>query len=79
MGQEAEKKQRLSVFQPYQVNAELLKNAPSHAVVMHCLPAYRGVEITDEVMDGPQSVVFQQAENRLHFQKGLLAVLIGAQ
>lgn len=79
MGQEAEKKQRLSVFQPYQVNAELLKNAPSHAVVMHCLPAYRGVEITDEIMDGPQSVVFQQAENRLHFQKGLLAVLIGEQ
>ncbi len=46
---------------------------------MHCLPAYRGVEITDEVLDGPQSVVFDQAENRLHFQKGLLAVLLGGQ
>ena len=77
MGQEAEKTKRLPIFKPYQINAELLKSAPSHAIVMHCLPAYRGMEITDEVMDGPQSVIFQQAENRLHFQKGLLAVLIG--
>ena len=79
MGQEAEKNKRLSVFQPYQINGEMLKHAPGHCVVMHCLPAYRGVEITDEVLDGPQSVVFEQAENRLHFQKGLLACLIGGQ
>ena len=79
MGQEAEKSKRLTVFQPYQINADLLKAAPSQCVVMHCLPANRGVEITDEVIDGPQSVVFQQAENRLHFQKGLLAVLLCGQ
>ena len=79
MGQEAEKAQRLGVFRPYQINAGLLAAAPKHAVVMHCLPAYRGVEITDEVMDGPQSVIFQESENRLHFQRGLLAVLLGGQ
>lgn len=79
MGQEAEKAKRLPIFQPYQINADLLKAAPSTAIVMHCLPAYRGVEITDEVIDGPQSVVFQEAENRLHFQKGLLSVLIAGQ
>jgi ornithine carbamoyltransferase len=79
MGQEAEKAKRLGVFRPYQINAELLAIAPKQAVVMHCLPAYRGVEITDEVMDGPQSVIFQQSENRLHFQRGLLAVLLGSQ
>ena len=76
MGQEAEKAKRLTIFAPYQINDALLKAAPSQAIVMHCLPAYRGVEITDEVMDGPQSVVFEEAENRLHFQKGLLAVLL---
>ncbi len=76
MGQEAEKAKRLPIFAPYQINDALLKAAPSQAIVMHCLPAYRGVEITDEVMDGPQSVVFEEAENRLHFQKGLLAVLL---
>ena len=65
------------MFSGYQINAELLKAAPAHAVVLHCLPAYRGVEITDEVMDGPQSRVFPQAHNRLHAQKGLLAVLMG--
>ena len=79
MGQEAQKAERLNVFAPYQINAEMLRHAPAHCVVMHCLPAYRGLEITDEVMDGPQSVVFQQSENRLHFQKGLLACLIGGQ
>lgn len=77
MGQEKEKAQRLPVFRPYQINKELLASAPSTAIVMHCLPAYRGVEITEEVMDGPRSVIFQQAANRLHFQKGLLACLIG--
>ena len=79
MGQEAEKALRLPIFKPYQINDALLAAAPSHAVVMHCLPAYRGVEITDAVIDSPRSIVFEQAENRLHFQKGLLAVLIGGQ
>jgi ornithine carbamoyltransferase len=79
MGQEAEKQQRLPVFRPFQINEDLMKAAPTGAVVMHCLPAYRGVEITDAVIDGPQSVVFQEAENRLHFQKGLLAVLLCGQ
>ncbi len=79
MGHEDEKAVRLPIFHPYQINRQLLADAPGHAVVMHCLPAYRGVEITDEVLDGPQSVVFDQAENRLHFQKGLLAVLLGGQ
>jgi ornithine carbamoyltransferase len=79
MGRENEKQERLRVFGPYQVNSELLAAAPSQAAVMHCLPAYRGVEITDEVMDSPRSIVFAQAENRLHFQKGLLAALIGGQ
>jgi len=79
MGQEAEKAQRIPIFRPYQINADLLRGAPKHAVVMHCLPANRGLEITDEVIDGPQSLVFQEAENRLHFQKGLLAVLLCGQ
>lgn len=79
MGQEDEKTARLPIFHPYQINAQLLSHAPKSAVVMHCLPAYRGVEITDEVIDGPQSVVFAEAENRLHFQKGLLAVLLANQ
>ena len=77
MGQEAEKEKRLPVFRPFQINAELLAAAPRTAIVMHCLPAYRGVEITDEVIDGPQSVVFsRRRRNRLHFQKGILAVLV---
>lgn len=79
MGQEEEKAARLPIFKPYQINAELLGRAPKTAIVMHCLPAYRGVEITDEIIDGPHSVVFQQAENRLHFQKGLLAVVLAGQ
>lgn len=77
MGQEDEKSRRLAEFAPFQVNETLLAKAPKHAIVMHCLPAYRGVEITDAVMDGPQSRVFPQAHNRLHAQKGLLAVLMG--
>ena len=76
MGQEAEKAHRLPVFRPYQINTELLAKAPKHAIVLHCLPAYRGVEITDEVIDGPQSRVFEEAHNRLHFQKALLAHLL---
>jgi len=76
MGQEEEAKKRAAVFPPYQVNAELLKMAKPNAVVMHCLPAHRGQEITDEVADGPQSLLFPQAHNRLHAQKAVLAKLL---
>lgn len=64
-------------FAGYEIDEKLLAEAPRQAVVMHCLPAYRGYEISDAVMEGPRSLVFPQAENRLHFQKGLLAVLMG--
>jgi ornithine carbamoyltransferase len=77
MGQEAEKARRLKDFAGYQVDERLLSLAPKHAVVLHCLPAYRGYEISEAVMEGPRSLVFQEAENRLHFQKGLIAVLMG--
>lgn len=77
MGQEAEKAERLKVFMPYQVNGELMKHAASDAVFMHCLPAYRGYEVTEEVIDGPQSVIFDEAENRLHAQKAVMATLMG--
>jgi ornithine carbamoyltransferase len=77
MGQEAESAERMRVFPPFQVNGALLAHAQPDAIVMHCLPAHRGLEITDEVMDGPQSVVFDQAENRLHAQKAILALLLG--
>ncbi|MEW6189145.1 MAG: ornithine carbamoyltransferase [Actinomycetota bacterium] len=77
MGQEAERDERISAFQPYQVNKELLAYAKPDAIVMHCLPAHRGEEITAEVMDDPRCVVFDQAENRLHIQKALLISLIG--
>jgi ornithine carbamoyltransferase len=76
MGQEAETEKRKKVFPPYQVNAQLLSVADKGCLVMHCLPAHRGQELTDEVMDGPQSVVFSQAENRLHAQKAVLAHLL---
>ncbi|MEX2162503.1 MAG: ornithine carbamoyltransferase [Anaerolineales bacterium] len=76
MGQEEEAKKRQSVFPPYQVNIELLRKAKPTAVVLHCLPAHRGQEITDEVADGPQSLLFPQAHNRLHAQKALLAQLM---
>jgi ornithine carbamoyltransferase len=76
MGQEEETQARLEVFPPYQVNAELVARAKAEAIVMHCLPAHRGEEITDEVADGPQSRLFPQAENRLHAQKGILALLL---
>jgi ornithine carbamoyltransferase len=76
MGQEKEAESRRAIFRPYQINSELLSAAPSHAVVLHCLPAHRGEEITDDVMEGPQSVVFDQAENRLHLQMALLDWLL---
>ena len=72
MGQEAEREKRLKLFRPYQVNSELLKHAPEHVKVLHCLPAHRGEEITDEVLDGPHSVVLQESENRLHTEKAVL-------
>lgn len=67
-----------NVFQPFQVNAALMKKASSEALFLHCLPAHRGEEVTDEVIDGPQSVVFDEAENRLHAQKSILAWCLGA-
>ena len=72
MGQEAEAEERQAVFLPYQVNGSLMKLAPKSCRFMHCLPAKRGLEVTDEVIDGPQSIVFQQAKNRMHVAKGLL-------
>jgi len=77
MGQEDEKAGRLRAFAGFQINDGLLSHAQNDLIVLHCLPAYRGVEITDAVMDGPQSRVFQQAHNRLHAQKGMLAVVMG--
>jgi ornithine carbamoyltransferase len=78
MGQEAEKAKRKADFAAYQVNAELMAKAPPNAVFMHCLPAHRGLEVTDDVIDGPQSIVVQQAANRMHVQKGVLAWLLGS-
>lgn len=79
MGQEAEKDARCQAFRGFQVNRELLEQAPTHAVVMHCLPAHRGEEITSEVLDGQRSIAFQQAGNRLHAQKALLEWLMNPQ
>lgn len=76
MGQEAEQEERVTVFQGYQVDADLLRCAKDDAIVMHCLPAHRGEEITAEVIDGPQSVVIDQAENRLHVQKAIMEILM---
>ncbi|WBB81324.1 ornithine carbamoyltransferase [Micromonospora sp. WMMD882] len=76
MGQEEDGRDRITPFLPYQVNAELFGHAAPDAIVLHCLPAHRGEEITDEVLDGPRSAVFDQAENRLHAQKALLAFLL---
>jgi len=78
MGMEKEKGERERIFEPYQVNQLLVNKAKEDAIVMHCLPAHRGLEITDEVIDGPKSVVWDQAENRLHAQKALLVTLLGA-
>lgn len=76
MGQEAEAANRRTIFRPYQVNRTLMAEAPRHAVVMHCLPAHRGEEITDEVLESSRSLVFDEAENRLHVQKALLVSLL---
>ncbi len=76
MGQEAEAEKRARVFPPYQVNSALVAKARPDVMVMHCLPAHRGQEITDEVADGPHSIIFDQAENRLHIQKAILAVFL---
>jgi ornithine carbamoyltransferase len=78
MGQESEADNRLPIFQPYQISQQLLSFADPAAIVLHCLPAHRGEEITDEVIEGSQSKVWDQAENRLHAQKALLASILGA-
>lgn len=77
MGMEAEKAERQRVFMPYQVNKALFEKAAKDAIFMHCLPAYRGFEVTEDVIDGPQSVIFDEAENRLHAQKAVMATLMG--
>jgi len=79
MGQEDSAESRIPIFQPYQVNEQLLSNADPEAIVLHCLPAHRGEEITDEVIEGKRSRVWDQAENRLHAQKALLVSLLGIQ
>lgn len=76
MGQEAEKAERVKIFQSYQVNKELFSHAKDDAIFIHCLPAYRGYEVTDDIIDGPMSVVFDEAENRLHAQKAILVALM---
>lgn len=76
MGQEEQKQQRIKDFNGYQVDRSLMESAGKDARVMHCLPAYRGLEITDEVIESPQAIVFEQAENRLHFQRALLKYLL---
>jgi ornithine carbamoyltransferase len=78
MGQEEERLRRLKNFQEFQVDARLVAEAKPDALVMHCLPAHRGEEISDEVMEGPRSIVFDQAENRLHMQKAILVALMGS-
>ncbi|MBN1805140.1 MAG: ornithine carbamoyltransferase [Sedimentisphaerales bacterium] len=76
MGQENEKQKRQADFAGFQVNADLVKSAPANVKIMHCLPAYRGLEITDDVVESPNSIIFDQAENRLHFQRALLKKLL---
>jgi ornithine carbamoyltransferase len=77
MGQENETEQRAAIFPPYQVNRQLMAEGAPHAAFMHCLPAHRGEEVTDEVMDSENSIIFEQAENRLHVQKSILYLLLG--
>jgi ornithine carbamoyltransferase len=77
MGQESEAAERKQTFGGYQVNEKLFANAAPHSIFMHCLPAHRGEEVTDAVIDSPRSVVFDQAENRLHVQKAIMLMLLG--
>ena len=77
MGQESEAAERRKIFLPYQINSKLMTHARKDALVMHCLPAHRGDEITDEVVDSPQSIVFDEAENRMHVQKAIIVKLLG--
>lgn len=77
MGQEAEKEMRVKIFMPYQVNKKLFSKAKDDAILLHCLPAYRGFEVTEEIIDGPNSMVIEEAENRLHVQKAIMAALMG--
>jgi ornithine carbamoyltransferase len=79
MGQEKEAEKRLSIFEPYQLNKTLLARAKDDAVVLHCLPAHREEEITEEVLEGAQSVAFDQAENKMHMHKAILELLINGQ
>jgi ornithine carbamoyltransferase len=76
MGKEKEHEERVKVFKPYQVNGELVKRAKQDYIFMHCLPAHRGEEVTDEVADSKNSVIFDQAENRLHTQKALMTLIM---
>jgi ornithine carbamoyltransferase len=76
MGQERDKARRVKQLRSYQLNSGLLKQANKGCIVMHCLPAHRGQEITNDVIDGPRSVIFQQAENRMHVQKAILVKLL---
>ncbi|MEM2963072.1 MAG: ornithine carbamoyltransferase [Candidatus Anstonellales archaeon] len=77
MGQEKEREKRLKMFMPFQINRKVMEVAKKDAIFMHCLPAHRGEEVTTEVIDGPQSVVYEEAENRLHVQKALMLYLLG--
>jgi ornithine carbamoyltransferase len=77
MGQEAEKASRVKIFMPYQVNSKLFSKAKEDAMFLHCLPAYRDYEVTSGIIDGPQSYVFDEAENRMHVQKAIMAILMG--
>ena len=79
MGQENEKAEKIKVFKDYQINKELFSKAAKDAIFLHCLPAYRGYEVTEDVIDGPQSVIFDEAENRLHAQKAVMVKLMGEQ
>ena len=78
MGDESERERKLKVFKPFQINRDLMEKANSDVIIMHCLPAHRGEEITDDIMSDPHSVIFDQAENRLHAQKALLFKLMEA-
>ena len=76
MGQESEKEERMNAFKEFQVNKKLMSHAKKQALFMHCLPAHRGEEVTDEVIDSSHSIVFDEAENRLHSQKAILLMLL---